>query len=235
MKNKGVSWLLLFSLIIVFVLTDTLDLSLFTSRFEVHSFDPSGFSADVTDKPLMIYDGLPSDVVLYKSFQIGGFSDRYSLRFSVPNNWLRKNRVRSRDVLLFAETPSGWSQVPLGYSVYSDDTEYSAKELTGDLEGVFVVAGRQSDFYEEATSLGFAPKLGIFILILLFLFFLIYHRVSSREARRSRQDANLERLERYLRKSLLAGNPDSELRKALISAGWDSEVVNQALRRVRFF
>ncbi len=231
---KATIWVFLFILIIIFVLTDTLDVPVVFGNFKASALGSDGFEKNVIEKPLSLIE-LNPEWKVFKAFEVTDFNEKDEVQFTIPNSLMEKNSVSPDSIKVLAKTPTGWEEAKTKNIVYNEETQYKIINVTKKATGLFIITWTPDETIKKQRTISFPTRLAIFIIILIILLFSIYHSISVKEARKSRHDANLERLENYLKKSLLAGHDEKEIRDALISAGWDASIVDQGIKNIRNF
>lgn len=89
---------------------------------------------------------------------------------------------------------------------------------------------------QEATNLpAIGTQLSILIIIITTLLFIAYHHHHHYENKKQEAQTPEHKLDQFIRQSLLEGQEETAIKQALLKAGWKEKIINQCLRRARFF
>ncbi|MBN1274825.1 PGF-pre-PGF domain-containing protein [Candidatus Woesearchaeota archaeon] len=231
MEHKGNVWVIIFFLIIAFVLLNTFSLPASTPLSVDIKRGDNLVDADITEAHPLPGEAPPGK--LYRSFTLATDYEGATMTFDISKEWLRQERVHEQAITLHRWDGEGWAAVNTTIKVsYTTETVYDAGEA---MTGTYAITGEQGTADDLRSDLpSVQAQLGILILVIIVLLFIAYHR--SGERRQPKQGTpDLQRLQAYINQSLLAGHGDNDIRERLISAGWDEKLVDQGLRRARFF
>ena len=235
MRHKGPIWTIIFVIIIIFVLTNTLDMHGYFQAAKIDIISEDGFSEEKTittiDQPQQ------REGTLYQQFRLQTAPRENTASITVSDNWLRQEGIAPESVIIYHQARDGeeWEEKTITSTLsFSDSTTYTVQNMHS---GNYYIIGQPGTAPTAGTSRpSITLQLGIMIITITLLLFIAYHHHSSREVRKhEKKKPGQADLDKYIKKSLLAGHDEKAITERLVQAGWSEQQVTQGIRRARFF
>lgn len=242
MRETGPVWIVIFFLLVIFILLNTVSIEQTgaNTKAELRSLQGISLKADIDlqNRPEQLPPQLSEDEVVFQAFSLNMQApERAQVIIDVPTSWLEHRRIDENTVSLYLLQNDTWTDVqPQARSSFSK--QYTLTTTAED--GLYLITGiKNSDKDKKSKLPNLRVQVAILALLCLVLLFIGYHHQGQRErrtnARMNRKQEREQRIEGYIRKAIMENRSDEEIRAKLLSAGWDPEEVDQALRRARFF
>ncbi|MBD3209000.1 hypothetical protein GF367_01095 [Candidatus Woesearchaeota archaeon] len=232
MKNKGSIWLIIFVLIIIFVLLNTLAVTSYITPLSVTAREEGGKLALATINEQHPPKKGFTDVT-YQAFAIEAEVAAFTLVIDVNNAWREQHHIAPTAVTLYHQTGRGWEPQPTTLSqTFNKENTYRVANASN---GTYVVAGTPDTMPSEDNLPSVKAQLGILIIIIIVILFVGYHHSGNKAVIQHHNIPNKKQLDNYIKQCLLAKHDDKEVRERLLKAGWHRKEIDQGLRRARFF
>lgn len=230
--KKGI-WAIITFVIVLFLLNNFVDISSISQGYEVrlgnshNIFEDAELSHSSKEEPPI------AGSVEFHQFNILSIkADQNRLLLDVSNSWLIKNRIDPDTIRIYYLTneSNAWEPALINsYQVYSKVTVFETNDVH---KGSYSIIGIKNSA-PSPEGLSVKQSFWITTIIVVILLIIGYYRPSKNK--KKKQNEKLHRLEEYLRKAIVNGEDEQQVRERLISAGWDEHMVDKTLDRIRYF
>ncbi len=243
MQEKGPAWLVIFFLLVTFILLNTVSVEQATEDVEATLRTTRGMPVigGITiekDAPAELPKMQEGEIAL-QAITLQKNNDMEALFIiDIPYSWLIHHRIGEDTIALHHKADNeSWVSVTIDeQSIYAD--MYTITTATP-RNGMYLVSGIGNSDPSKANNLPSTKvQLGIILLVIIIILIIAYSNISFKKRKdksKKPKKSKEEKLEGYIRKAIVEGKKDEEIKEQLKLAGWDEENIDQALRRARFF
>lgn len=230
MDQQGKAWSAIFILIVLFALYNTLNTTDMISAAEIELQAQQGWGLNEHIQRTTLQT--PPQGELYEAFTIKETEAGSTLRISIDNDWLDKKAIASNTIQLQKKQGETYNEVQAEKITYNEETIITLQEPQTGTYAITGTAGTISKQKEQGIGIGI--QLIILITSIGTILFINYHKKHIKEHKKY-GDPNTVMLEGYIRKAILDGNKEEQIKQVLKSVGWQEQQIDQTLRRIRFF
>lgn len=227
-------WIIIAALLLTFILSTLVDINTVAGSFKVEIRDSDNNLVPSTTIPEKFSVDLPKNAVVYKQFSVSSQTPGKAMFFDITNRWLEISEVAPTAIQLYQWNSSGtnWSLAPIELvSEYAVTTLYSTEKTSSQpymIIGIKKTAPANGELQLWHKSL-------IIAIIIIILLFIAHYKPKANQNKKKILTDTMASLDAYVKKSLVEGHGEEEIRSALVASGWDEKAIDEAIKRLRYF